>query len=62
MSVIELHLDNLMEFYAALLYIKDPNDSSTGGNLTTYKFKDKPHFMEIRVREENVNLIYKIEL
>ncbi len=61
-SVIEPHLDNPMEFYAALLYMKDPNDSSTGGNLTTYKFKDKPSFYgKSRVREENVNLIEEIE-
>ena len=61
-SVIEPHLDNPVEFYAALLYMKDVDDDSEGGNLTTYDFKDKPSFYgKSRVREENVNLIEEIE-
>ena len=61
-SVIEPHLDNPVEFYAALLYMKDPKDNSTGGNLTTYSFKDKPSFYgKSRVRENKVNLIEEIE-
>ena len=61
-SVIEPHLDNPVEFYAALLYMKDIDDNSEGGNLTTYSFKDKPSFYgKSRVREENVNLIEEIE-
>ena len=44
-KVIEPHLDNPVEFYAALLYMKDQNDDSEGGNLTTYDFKGNPIFM-----------------
>jgi len=61
-SVIEPHLDNPVEFYAALLYMKDDEDNSEGGNLTTYSFKDKPSFYgKSRVRHEKVNLIEEIE-
>ncbi len=61
-SVIEPHLDNPVEFYAALLYMKDDDDDSQGGNLMTYTFKDKPSFYgKSRVREDKVNLIEEIE-
>ena len=61
-KVIEPHLDNPVEFYAGLLYMKDDDDDSVGGNLTTYTFKDKPSFYgKSRVREEKVNLIEEIE-
>ena len=61
-SVIEPHLDNPVEFYAALLYMKDIEDDSKGGNLTTYSFKNQPSFYgKSRVREEKVNLIEEIE-
>ena len=61
-SVIEPHLDNPIEFYAALLYMKDDDDDSTGGNLTTYSFKDRPSFYgKSRVRENKVNLVEEIE-
>jgi len=61
-AVIKPHLDNPVEFYAALLYMKDDDDDSKGGNLTTYSFKDKPSFYgKSRVREEKVNLVEEIE-
>ncbi len=61
-SVIEPHLDNPVEFYAALLYMKDDDDDSKGGNLTTYTFKDKPSFYgKSRVRDDKINLIEEIE-
>tara|TARA_X000000950_G_scaffold243081_1_gene297898 strand:- start:794 stop:1555 length:762 start_codon:yes stop_codon:yes gene_type:complete len=61
-SVIEPHLDNPIEFYAALLYMKDDDDESEGGNLTTYAFKDKPSFYgKSRVREDKINLLEEIE-
>ncbi len=61
-KVIEPHLDNPVEFYAALLYMKEVDDNSKGGNLTTYSFKDKPSFYgKSRVREDKVNLIEEIE-
>ncbi len=61
-SVIEPHLDNPVEFYAGLLYMKDDSDDSVGGNLTAHTFKNKPSFYgKSRIREENVNLIEEIE-
>lgn len=61
-KVIEPHLDNPVEFYAALLYMKEKDDDSQGGNLTTHAFKDKPSFYgKSRVREEKVNLIEEIK-
>ncbi len=61
-SVIEPHLDNPVEFYAALLYMRDDDDDSEGGSLTTYTFKDKPSFYgKSRVREDKINLLEEIE-
>jgi hypothetical protein len=61
-TVIEPHLDNPKEFYAALFYMREPDDVSTGGSLTTHAFKDKPSFYgKSRVREEKVNLVEEIE-
>ncbi len=61
-TVIGPHLDNPKEFYAGLLYMRDDNDESTGGSLTTHKFLGKPSFYgKSRVREENVKLIEEIE-
>ena len=61
-TVIEPHLDNAKELYAGLLYMKDPKDDSSGGNLTTHKFKDKPIFYgKSRVKHENISLIEEIE-
>jgi hypothetical protein len=61
-KVIEPHLDNPKEFYAGLLYMKEKNDESIGGNLTTHEFIGKPSFYgKSRVREEKVNLIEEIE-
>lgn len=61
-QVIGPHLDNPKEFYAGLFYMKNHNDDSSGGNLTTHKFVGKPSFYgKSRVREENVNLIEEIE-
>ena len=61
-KVIEPHLDNPVELYAALLYMKDIDDNSEGGNLTTYTFKDRPSFYgKARVREEKLNLLEEIE-
>ena len=61
-SVIEPHLDNPKEFYAALFYMKNFDDNSTGGNLVVYKFKDLPKFYgKSRVKYENVIKIEEIE-
>lgn len=61
-SVIEPHLDNPIEFYAGLLYMRNKDDDSVGGNLCTYKFKKDPIFYgKSRVKNQNVNLIEEIE-
>ena len=60
-KVIEPHLDNPVELYAALLYMKDVDDDSKGGNLTTYTFKDKPSFYGKSRGENKVNLLEEIE-
>lgn len=61
-TVIEPHLDNPKEFYAALFYMKEQGDDSTGGNLTTHEFIGKPSFYgKSRVRTENIKLIEEIE-
>ena len=61
-SVIEPHLDNPIEFFAGLLYMRNNNDDSTGGNLCTYNFKKNPIFYgKSRVKNENVTLIEEIE-
>jgi len=61
-TVIEPHLDNAKEFYAGLFYMKEKEDNSKGGNLTTHSFKGKPSFYgNSRVREENSYLIEEIE-
>lgn len=61
-QVIGPHLDNPKEFYAGLFYMKNDDDTSKGGNLTTHKFIGNPSFYgKSRVREENVNLVDEIE-
>jgi len=61
-SVIEPHLDNPKEFYAALLYMKNFDDDSIGGNLVTYKFKDRPIFYgKSRAKHEDVIEFEEIE-
>lgn len=61
-SVIEPHLDNPVEFFAGLLYMRNKDDNSIGGNLCTYKFKKDPIFYgKSRVKDENVDLIQEID-
>lgn len=60
-SVIEPHLDNPKEFYAALFYMRESDDDSTGGSLTTHSFKGEPSFYgKSRVKEDKVNLVEEI--
>ena len=61
-SVIEPHLDNPVEFFAGLLYMRNHDDNSSGGNLCTYKFRGDPVFYgKSRVKNENVDLIEEIQ-
>lgn len=61
-AVIEPHLDNPKEFYAGLLYMKEKDDDSKGGNLTAHEFIGQPSFYgKSRVREEKVKLVEEIE-
>jgi len=57
-SVIEPHLDNPKEFYAALFYMRNKDDDSSGGDLTSYSYKKDPIFYgKSRIKENNVNLV-----
>ena len=61
-TVIEPHLDNPVEFFAGLLYMRNHDDDSNGGNLCTYKFKKDPIFYgKSRVKNKYVKLIEEIE-
>lgn len=61
-TVIEPHLDNAKEFYAGLLYMKNKEDLSKGGNLTTHSFIGNPSFYgNSLVRESKAKLIEEIE-
>ena len=61
-AVIEPHLDNPVEFYAGLLYMRNRKDDSLGGNLCTYKFKSTPKFYgKSRVKNINVSLLEEIK-
>jgi hypothetical protein len=38
-TVKSLHLDDSKELYAGLFYLRDPRDSSSGGDLEIYRWK-----------------------
>lgn len=42
-SVKRGHVDLPNKLFAGLYYLRDPQDTSTGGDLEIYKFKDKVH-------------------
>lgn len=43
-SVRTAHIDNPKKIYNALLYCRDPEDDSEGGDLALYRFRKKPGF------------------
>ena len=52
-SVRTAHIDNPKKIYNALLYCRDPNDDSEGGDLAFYRFRDKPGFLRRRTAMPN---------
>ena len=61
-SVIEPHLDSAKKLFAGLFYMRNKEDDSIGGNLTTHKFKSEPSFYgQSRVRESELENISEIE-
>jgi hypothetical protein len=52
-SVRTAHIDNPKKIYNALLYCRDENDDSEGGDLALYRFKGKPGFRDLRTALAN---------
>jgi len=51
------HLDNPIELYGSLLYMRDPKDCSLGGNLQILKLKSHPKFYDkLQIDEEYVEV------
>ena len=52
-SVRTAHIDNPRKIYNALLYCRDPEDDSEGGELVLYRFRNKPGFYGRRTAMPN---------
>jgi len=52
-SVRTAHIDNPKKIFNALLYCRDPQDDSEGGDLVLYRFRDEPGFYGLRTAMEN---------
>lgn len=51
------HLDNPVELFGGLLYMRDPNDQCSGGDLEIYRLDQQPQFHgKLEVRDEDVTL------
>jgi hypothetical protein len=62
-TVKSLHLDNSAELFAGLFYLRDANDTSTGGDLELYRWKNGRTFSfydKRYIRLENAELINAI--
>lgn len=59
-SVKSAHVDNRIELFAGLLYLKHPDDESTGGNLGIYKPIDSNMSIEHK-KEIDLNLLTKVD-
>ncbi len=61
-SVRKPHVDNPVEFFAGLLYMRNQDDNSKGGNLCTYEFINKPIFYgKSTVENQYVRIVEEIE-
>jgi len=59
-SVKSAHVDNRVELFAGLLYLRHPDDESTGGNLDIYEPLD--HDMPIEHKKEiELSLLNKVD-
>jgi hypothetical protein len=52
-SVRTAHIDNPKKIFNALLYCRDPQDDSEGGDLVLYRFRDEPGFYGLRTAMGN---------
>jgi len=59
-SVKSAHVDNRVELFAGLFYLRQPDDESTGGNLDVYKPKD-PSMPIVHKKEIDLGLLEKVD-
>lgn len=60
----QAHVDLTRNLFVALYYLRNPQDTSTGGDLEIYKFKhDRPYygFRERRVDNKHIELVKTIK-
>jgi hypothetical protein len=57
-SVRKPHIDSHTELFAGLLYLRDPNDTSTGGDLELYSSNKKVKFNKIKEKKDEQDRIY----
>lgn len=53
------HVDSPEELFAGLLYLRAPEDDSTGGELELYSVKGKPHFCRKQKIKDNDRVYLK---
>lgn len=55
------HLDNPVELYGGMFYMRDPLDNSTGGELEIYKLVKKPkYYGKLEIEQDCVELVDKV--
>ena len=59
-SVKSAHVDNRVELFAGLLYLRQADDKSTGGDLDIYKPKD-PMMTIVHKKEMDLRLLEKVD-
>lgn len=61
-SVRTAHVDKPDKLFAGLYYLRSPEDTSTGGNLELYKFKDKPNrFRDVYISDKYVEAVKTVK-
>ncbi len=61
-SVRTAHVDKPNKLFAGLYYLRSLEDTSTGGDLEIYKFKDKPnHFRGEYIRDKYVEVVKTVK-
>jgi len=60
-SVRTAHIDVGKYWYSGLLYMRDDEDDSTGGDLELYRFKSKPIFFGSKKRDINVKCLKAVK-
>lgn len=59
-SVKSAHVDNMVELFAGLFYMRQEHDDSVGGDLDLYKPKD-PDINIIHKKEMDLDLLHKVD-